>query len=101
MTVEEDFDKAMWGLADQIKLTFHQTPSRFIQMLGEMGGIRTARRLLASEKPAEGFTSLYESQRWDLSVENLVLKKEFQSLFTEVELAIARERLAAVGYVGE
>lgn len=37
----------------------------------------------------------------DLTVEALVLKKEYRIFFTESELEIARERLTQLGFISE
>ena len=72
----------------------------FIQMVSEVGGPGTARRLLASSKPSEGFTRLWESGRLDLSVEYQVLQPQFRGLFSEEELDVARKRLRDYGFNG-
>ena len=98
MNLEEEFDKAMWGMVDEIQNTFHKVPSRFLQMLSKQGGVAAAKQLLAMEKPSSGFTTLWESKRFDLSVEAYVLKPHFRSLFTDEERQVAKDRLTAYGY---
>ncbi|MCB0120995.1 MAG: hypothetical protein KDE31_17325 [Caldilineaceae bacterium] len=61
-----------------------------LQMMNELGGVATAKRLLASDNPAAGLTTLWECGRLDLSVEALVLLPEFATLFTEEEWAVPR-----------
>nr|MBA3533071.1 EVE domain-containing protein [Ardenticatenales bacterium] len=58
----------------------------------------TARRLLNAGNTSEGFTRLWELGRLDLTVEAIVLKPEFASLFSEEERTRARERLREVRY---
>jgi hypothetical protein len=48
---------------------------------------------------AKGFDALRKVGRLDLSVEAQVLRTHFVDLFTDVERAIARARLAQYGYV--
>lgn len=62
-------------------------------MVRELGGLEAAHRLLAGERVHDGFAELFLAGRPDLTVEALVLKPEFQPLFTEAELQVARERL--------
>lgn len=76
------------------------TPTRFLQLVAQHGGVAAARHLLASEAPQYGFTELWECGRLDLTVEAHVLKPEFAELFTDAERAIARERLEEYGYQG-
>jgi hypothetical protein len=63
-------------------------------MLAEHGGVETARRLINSDEPSQGFGVLWEHQRLDLSVEALVILADNASLFTAVELEVARRRLS-------
>jgi len=71
----------------------------FKRMLAEYGGLEAAHRLLRPGSPSEGFTTLWERQRLDLTVEAHVLDPEFEHLFSDEELATARSRLADHGYV--
>lgn len=72
--------------------------TRFLEMVSTMGGLATARSLLAKEDTSDGFTVLWERKRLDLSVEAQVLRKEFVSLFTLDERRVAADRLAQYGY---
>ncbi len=47
---------------------------------------------------SEGYTNLWELKRLDLTVETYVLKPEYQPLFSEDELDVARSRLRDYGY---
>jgi len=49
--------------------------------------------LLATDELQEGFTTLWECGRLDLTVEALVVSDEFSSLFTADEVRRARQRL--------
>jgi hypothetical protein len=70
----------------------------YLRMLADHGGMGTARRLLASTGVSEGFVALWERGRIDLAVENVVLRPEFASLFTDDELEVARQRLRDYGF---
>jgi hypothetical protein len=70
----------------------------FLQMLSAHGPTETARRLITSSKPSEGFTALWERRRLDLTVEAHVVQDRFQVLFTDAERDAARQRLAEYGY---
>jgi len=67
-------------------------------MVAEKGGVATARSLLASTTPQEGFIRLWECGRLDLTVEALVLNPEYVSLFTGQDRQEARAQLEAYGY---
>ncbi len=73
-------------------------PTRFLQMVNELGGLRTAHRLLATDGPSEGLGRLWELERLDISLEAIVLKPQYADLFSEDEIKQARQRLADVHY---
>lgn len=58
----------------------------------------TARELINSSRPSQGFTALWELGRLDLSVEAVVLRPEFRHLFSARELKTAHRRLVDHGY---
>lgn len=70
----------------------------FLQMLETHGPYETARRLIHTPRPSEGFTHLWERGRLDLTVEATVLQERFTQLFTDEERDICRERLTQYGY---
>ena len=57
-----------------------------------------AKQLIHTDTPSEGFTTLWELKRLDLSVEAHVIKSEYAELFTDNERQICLERLEAYGY---
>lgn len=73
----------------------------FFRMLSDHGALETARRLLQSPAVSDGYTALYERNRLDLTVENVVLRPEFESLFTDAERDTARRRLQEFGFIPE
>jgi hypothetical protein len=72
----------------------------YLQMLAELGPLETARRLVLSTTPSDGFTTLWEKRRLDLTVEAVVLREEFKGLFSDEEVDAARSRLAEYGWSG-
>ncbi len=96
--LEDQFHQDMVGIYETAKKQLHYTASYFIQMVVDLGGVKTAQKLLAAPEPSSGFTVLWEHQRLDLSVEALVLRAEYSSLFTKDERETARFRLAEYGY---
>ncbi|MET3196932.1 HNH endonuclease [Gottfriedia sp. OAE603] len=72
--------------------------SRFKQMVANEGGLTVARKFITNNTPSEGFTSLWELKRLDLTVEALILKEKYQYLFSEYERKKVFERLLEYGY---
>lgn len=96
--LESQFHQAMLDIYETAKRECNYVATYFLRMVVEKGGLKAARQLLASNRPAEGFTTLWECGRLDLSVEAHVLRPEFAPLFSDEERAIARERLQQYGY---
>ena len=71
--------------------------TRFRQMLGRHGGVETARRLLALRSVSPGFERLRDEKRLKDTVEYILLRPEYASLFTAEEQAAARQRLVDNG----
>lgn len=76
------------------------TPTRFYQMVNEKGGLATAKALLATQEIQSGLIKLWDCGRLDISMEALVLAARFESLFTEEEREVVRQRLLDYGYEG-
>lgn len=68
----------------------------FDAMLRIHGGKRTALKLVLSPKIQGGMRKVCELGRPDLTTEAIMLRPEFQSLFSKSEIELARWRLAQV-----
>ena len=75
--LERRFNGAMVSIYETAKRELGYNATRFLQMISEQGGLTTAKQLLWSSAPSEGFTTLWERGRLDLTVEAHVLKTEF------------------------
>lgn len=95
---EAEFHRALVATYRRAKSEIGYNATRFIQLVSAAGGQEAARQLLQASAPSDGFTTLWEHGRLDLSVEAQVLRPEFQTLFTDAELEIARDRLGKYGY---
>ena len=91
--VERQFDAAMYRVWQRAKDECNYNASYFLRMLEEMGAVATAKSLLAKSTLSSGYTELWLLGRLDITVECVVLSKAFRSLFSEQELATARQRL--------
>lgn len=92
------FDDAMVSIYTRAKAETGYVASYFIQMVSELGGLEAARQLIRSQAPSEGFTTLWEKKRLDLSVEYHVLLPQFEHLFDRRERDIAYRRLKDYGF---
>ena len=67
-------------------------------MVNSLGGLEAARSLLHAGGYSEGLTALWECGRLDITMEALVIKQPWSSLFLEDELEVAHKRLKELGY---
>ena len=97
MESERAFGRAMIELYHEAKKEGY-TPTYYLRMISEIGPLATAKHLINSDSPSEGFARLYELGRLDLSVEALALQPEWRDLFTTEERKKARVRLSEHGF---
>jgi hypothetical protein len=68
-------------------------------MVSDKGGLSTAKYLINTPKPSDGYTHLYERGRLDLTVEAMIVENpKWYPLFTVEEIAAAKKRLIKYGY---
>lgn len=102
MTIlEKRFEQEMIDIYMTAKKECGYNASRFLQMLGAKGGLAAAKQLISKPGGTDGFTTLWEHGRSDLSVEAHVLKAEYAELFTDEERRMCRERLEQFGYMAK
>lgn len=96
--LEGRFHAAMVDLYKRSHNEAGYTPTMFIHMIAEVGGVEAARRLVRTATPSTGFTVLWEKGRLDLTAEALVVQPEFAPLFSEDDIERASARLAYHGF---
>jgi hypothetical protein len=70
---------------------------RYLQRVRRVGGLQAAKDWLQPKSiPTSGLQRLAEKGRLDLSVEALVLREPWSTLFTHEELQVARQRINLV-----
>ncbi len=90
---------AMFNIYKRAKIEAKYNATIFLGMLHDRGGLETARFLINSTKPSDGYTHLYERERLDLTVEAMVIQEsKWHQLFAKEELDRARKRLTDYGY---
>ena len=98
MTVEKRFEQEMIDIYTTAKKECGYNASRFLQLVGAKGGLAAATQLIGKPGGTDGFTTLWEHNRLDLSVEAHVLKPEYATLFSDEERKLCRDRLKEFGY---
>ena len=77
---------------------FGYWPHYYLRLVRRAGGVAAAKKLLRDREVSDGFLRLVRERRLDLSVEHLVLRRRFASLFSEEERAVATDRLRTYGF---
>ena len=97
--LEQRFDAAMMDVYHRARAEANYTATRFLQMLNEHRGLKTAQILLHANTVSEGYVALWERARLDLTVEAVIVEHpEWHPLFSDEELEIARNRLVEYEY---
>ena len=93
------FNLGMWNIYKLAKYEAKYNATRYLQMLGENGGLETAHILINASTVSDGYTVLWKRGGLDLTVEALIFDNpEYHELFTEHELAIIKKRLIDYQY---
>lgn len=90
---EQEFHQAMFEVYRRAKEEYGYNATRFLEMLGEHGGLETAHILLQARGVSEGYTALWERGGLEVTVEAVALDPRWRELFSEDELQTARKRL--------
>ena len=96
--LEAQFHQAMVDVYISAKRDCHYNATIFWNMVLDRGGLATAKQLLATNTPSDGFTTQYLCGRLDLTVEAHVIRPEYAELFTPDEITIGNQRLQQYGY---
>lgn len=99
-SLSKQFDAAMFRIYQRAKSEAGYNATIFLQMLYDRRGVDTAKYLINTGKPSEGYIHLHERGRIDLTVEAMVVENtRWHELFTADELEKARRRLGDYHYI--
>ena len=96
--LENKFHEEMNNIYFTAKKELKYNAARFIQLVSAEGGVKAAKKLISKSGGTYGFEVLWENKRLDLSVEALVLRPEYEALFTSEERETCKNRLKDFGY---
>lgn len=94
---DEEFTKLLRGAVGEAEKLKYR-PAQFKKMLDAYGGFDTVNRVLASGKPSDGFTRLWELSRLDLTCEAIIVETKWRGYFDESALARAEKLLGDMRY---
>jgi hypothetical protein len=87
------FDKAMKDLFKRQKKETGYYSEMNSYILNRYSGYETVKRFIHYKEDSDALKLFASMQRLDLAIENLVLQKQFENLFSEDEKEICRQRL--------
>ncbi|WP_299515697.1 HNH endonuclease [uncultured Rummeliibacillus sp.] len=90
--LEIQFHKDMLNIYESARKIGYNA-SRFKQIVANNGGLNVAKKFIKNNTPSDGFTNLWQLGRLDLTVEALVLKEAYKSLFSQEERQVVLDRL--------
>ncbi|TDU81095.1 hypothetical protein EI77_00397 [Prosthecobacter fusiformis] len=97
---KESFHNDMLGIYEKVGRGTGYWAKRFLAKVKRSGGVDAAKFWLNKRMIPDGFARLKKEGQLENSMEVLVLKPEYEDLFSANERAVARDRLTAYGYFG-
>jgi len=91
--LEREFHFALVDLYRRSASEAGYNATRFAQMIANRGGLDTAHYLIQAKTASDGYMTLWEKGRLDLSVEFLAVSPRYRSLFSPSEVRSATRRL--------
>jgi hypothetical protein len=98
--LEAEFEEDMHYICREAKKIGYN-PRIFAAMIGELGGVATAKKLVIQHDPTDGYYTLYKKKRLDLTAEAFVIKDKYKELFTGEEITQSYNRLKEYNYTFE
>lgn len=101
--LEREFENEMRADSREYTKATGTNPSRYLQMIAEIGAVNTARTLGGNPDFHQGFTRAWEANCLELTAEYLMVfgrDGRYHPLFSPEELKTARRKLKQVGIVG-
>lgn len=90
--LKNEFEKELNELVQKIIEEVY-TPKILMKMIRQEGGYNAVKTLMANPGSSYGYLKLGEAGRLDLSIETIVIKEKYKSLFSKVEVGICKARL--------
>ena len=98
MTLAQTFQKEAMANAQTAMLTYGCATKRLYQNLESQGGVETAKELAKRHRCSDGFDGLQRCGHLELSLEALMTKGKYASLFTDEEVNWCLDTLLEAGY---
>jgi len=94
-SLESQFHEQMINIYRNALTQANYNAKKFLEMVTMQGGLAAAKALLHTPYLPDGFAALWELGRLDLTMEYMLVRAPWNTLFTGEELRVAADRLAA------
>jgi hypothetical protein len=88
-TLEEQFHEQMVNIYRNALTQINYKATKFLEMVTMQGGLAAAKTLLHTRYLPDGFAELWQRGRLDLTMEHMLVKQPWNTLFCEEELRVA------------
>lgn len=92
------YQREMLASVERMKKELGYNPTLYLRMVSDYGAVGAAKRLFDTPGTSDGFTTLWERGRLDMTAEAHALLPWYADLFTAAELQRARGRLEEHGF---
>lgn len=96
--LKKSFHNEMIQLYKRVSKELKHKPTRIMDLINKYGGFEAAVKYITTEGNVQDFAILWENERLDLSVEALITKEKYRSLFSEDLLSYCDRKLAQYSY---
>ena len=96
--LEKQYYEAVMDDVKILRSKYGYNPKVFLGMISEHGAVETAKRLINSSKPSDGYTKLWEHNALQYSIENRIQDKKWYPLFSDDDRMKAKKRLTDYGF---
>lgn len=97
-TLKKTFHNEMITLYKRIRKELKYTPPQLFEMINKYGGYEASIKFIITDMNTFVFTLLWENQRLDLSIEALITKSCYETLFPEDVIKFCTKRLQDYNY---
>lgn len=96
--LRQTFHEELLGLYKRIVKELKYKSPRLLEMMNKYGGYEAVIKMLPTDAHTFDFTLLWEHERLDLSIEALVTKERYKTLFPEEVVTFCQKRLDEYNY---
>lgn len=100
VALEKQFEEELIKKCEEAQRECGYKPTRFLETVASFGGVKTAKEMIRKGRVSDGFDKLQQAGLIYLTMEAVVIKPEYEALFTDDEVNSCYELLCDHGYYG-